>query len=60
MMDQHSLRDTHKKTCIDCGKVWNCKGCLHKSTSGLCVECRDLQHTIIELEEAHLDQVSYF
>lgn len=60
MIFEHSARDTHKKTCIDCGRTWNCKGCLHKSPSGFCRECRELQHAIIELEAASLDQVTYF
>lgn len=59
-MTEHTLQDSHQKTCIDCGRSWHCRGCFHKSPTGLCRECREIQHDIITLEEARLDKLSPF
>jgi len=54
-MTEHTIQDTHKKTCIDCGRTWNCRGCIHKSPSGFCSDCRELQSIIIQMESNRID-----
>lgn len=59
-MDEHGIRDSHKKYCIECGTTWNCHGCYHKAQGGICKDCMELQHVILELEARELDKVTYF
>jgi hypothetical protein len=60
MLNEHTLRDSHKKRCIDCGYVWNCHGCVHRSENGLCHSCREIQHEILEREKARFDTEPLF
>lgn len=54
-MIEHTRQDSHKKYCIECGVTWTCNGCYHGSPGGICRDCRELQHIILELEAARLD-----